>query len=319
MKPRPLGLSRGPSPNTYEIQETLPTACHHHNTLGLNFIISRYLTGIDPIHVSGVLFALLRYALGAFTLIGVMAYQRKGLHTIREEIQPHRNLILLSVLISAIFVIGLHTSTEFITSGTSSILVNLNPVVVLIFGVLFLKEKLSVIKTLGFLLGLLGGLIFLWTSITIAPGIELGILLALVSTFAWGAYTITLHYLEGADRFVVITVTLVTSSLLLFLFNLAMISQGFVPVLALDVFSISGILVTGVLSSGLGYVLYFTAVEILGATRASSFLFLIPFVSVAGDFVLGEPPELVILMAGLIAIIGVGLIRLAGFEEHPRE
>jgi len=197
--------------------------------------------------------------------------------------------------------------------------VNLNPVVVLIFGVLFLKEKLSFTKTLGFLLGLLGGLMFLWTSITIAPGIELGILLALVSTFAWGAYTITLHYLEGADRFVVITITLVTSSLLLLLFNIAIMSQGFVPILVLDVFSISGILFTGVLSSGLGYVLYFTAVEILGATRASSFLFLIPFVSVAGDFVLGEPPEFVILLAGMIAIMGVGLIRLSGLKNNSVE
>jgi drug/metabolite transporter (DMT)-like permease len=282
---------------------------------GLNFIISRFLCGLEPVRVSGVLFAFFRYALGAFTLIGVMAYQRKGPQIIREEIQPHRNLILLSALFSAIFVIGLHTSTEFITSGTSSILVNLNPVVVLIFGVIFLRERLSFTKTLGFVLGLVGGLIFLWTSITIAPGIEFGILLALVGTFAWGAYTITLHYLEGADRYIVITVTLVTSSLLLLSFLLVMMSQGFVPILILDVFSVSGIVFTGVLSSGMGYVMYFTAVEALGATRASSFLFLIPFVSVAGDFFLGEPPEFVVLLAGLIAIIGVGLIRLSSLKD----
>jgi drug/metabolite transporter (DMT)-like permease len=67
------------------------------------------------------------------------------------------------------------------------------------------------------------------------------------------------------------------------------------------------------------YVLYFTAVEILGATHASSFLFLTPFVSVVGDFVLGEPSELVILLAGLIAIIGVGLIRFSGLGKHSNE
>ncbi|MFW9805953.1 MAG: DMT family transporter [Candidatus Thorarchaeota archaeon] len=282
---------------------------------GLNFVISRFLCGLEPIRISGVLFALLRYTLGAFTLIAIMAFRRKGISLVREEIQPYRNLILLSALFSAIFVIGLHTSTEFITSGTSSILVNLNPVVVLVFGVLFLKERLSFMKVLGFFLGLIGGLIFLWTSITIAPGIEIGVLLALVSTFAWGAYTITLHYLEGADRYVVITVTLVTSSLLLFVFNLGLMFQGFTPIFVLDAFSISGILITGILSSGMGYVMYFMAVEALGASHASSFLFLVPFVSVAGDFLLGEPPAPVILVAGLIAIIGVGLIRISGFEE----
>lgn len=286
---------------------------------GLNFIISRFLSGIDPVRVSGVLFALFRYSLGALTLIGVMAIQRKGPRVISEEIRPYRHLILLSAVFSAIFVIGIHTSTELITSGTSSIIVNLSPVVVLVFGVLFLKERLSVMKTLGFLLGLLGSLIFLWTSITIVPGIELGIILALVGTFAWGVYTITLHYLEGADRYIVITVTMVTSSLLLLSFVAVMIVQGFELILILDALSVTGLLISGVLGSGVAYVLYFTAVEALGATRASSFQFLIPFVSVAGDFVLGEPPELVILLAGLIAIIGVGLIRLSGLVEYSEE
>ncbi|MGY5855473.1 MAG: DMT family transporter [Candidatus Thorarchaeota archaeon] len=286
---------------------------------GLNFIISRFLCGIDPVRVSGVLFALFRYSLGALTLIGVMAYQRKGPHAITEEIHPHRNLILLSAVLSAIFVVGVHTSTEFITSGTSSIIVNLSPVVVLVFGVLFLKERLSPMKVVGFLLGLFGGLIFLWTTITIVPGIELGILLAMVGTLAWGAYTVTLHYLEGVDRYVVITVTMVISSLLLLSFIVVMILQGFVFVLFIDVFSMTGLLISGVLGSGLTYVLYFTAVEVLGATHASSFLFLIPFVSVAGDFILGEPPEFVILLAGLIAIIGVGLIRLSSLRNNSNE
>ena len=65
------------------------------------------------------------------------------------------------------------------------------------------------------------------------------------------------------------------------------------------------------LASGLAYILYFTVIEILGAPRASSFLFLIPFVSLAGDFILGEPPHVIALVAGLIAIIGVALVRLS--------
>jgi drug/metabolite transporter (DMT)-like permease len=174
-------------------------------------------------------------------------------------------------------------------------------------------------KIVGFLLGLSGGLIFLWTSIAIVPGIELGILFALVGTFAWGAYTVTLHYLEGVDRYVVITVTMITSSLLLLTSTAVLLMQGFVFVLVVDVYSVTGLLISGVLGSGLAYVLYFTAVEVLGATHASSFLFLMPFVSVAGDFVLGEPPEFVILLAGMIAIMGVGLIRLSGLKNNSIE
>jgi drug/metabolite transporter (DMT)-like permease len=174
-------------------------------------------------------------------------------------------------------------------------------------------------KLVGFLLGFLGGLTFLWRTITIDPGVEIGILLALVGTFAWGAYTITLHYLEGVNRYVVITVTLAASSLLLLSFVTMMFVQGVELVLIIDAFSVTGLLISGVLGSGIAYVLYFTAVEILGAARASSFQFLIPFVSVAGDFALGEPPELVILLAGLIAIVGVGLVRLSDSDERATE
>ena len=63
------------------------------------------------------------------------------------------------------------------------------------------------------------------------------------------------------------------------------------------------------------FCLYFSAVEAIGAPKASSFLFLVPFVSVVGDFVLGEPPEAITLIAGIIAIIGVALVRFAGVSE----
>jgi len=168
----------------------------------------------------------------------------------------------------------------------------------------------------GFLLGLSGALIFLWTSITFVPGTEFGILLALVGTFAWAAYTIILHYLEGANRYVVMMVTLVTSSMLLLSLIAVMIYQGFELILVVDVFTIAGLLISGVLGTGLAYILYFTVIEMIGPTRASSFLFLTPFVGVAGDFILGEPPEFVILLAGLIALIGVALIRLSGLEDE---
>ncbi|MHA1909859.1 MAG: EamA family transporter, partial [Candidatus Thorarchaeota archaeon] len=74
-----------------------------------------------------------------------------------------------------------------------------------------------------------------------------------------------------------------------------------------------------VIASGLAYVLYFTAIEILGAPRASSFLFLIPFVSLVGDFILGEPPYLIALIAGLIAIIGVALVKFSSNDVESKK
>jgi len=224
-------------------------------------------------------------------------------------------MLLLSALFSAIFVIAIHTSVEFIPSGTTSIIVNLSPIVVLVFGILFLKESLTPRKIAGFLLGVGAGLIFLWTTLSISPGLEWGILLAIIGMFAWGAYTVTLHYLEGADPYIVMAVKHVTSTLMIVPFILLLVLDGVGLILVWDLWTVLGLVFAGVLASGLAYVLYFTAIEMLGAARASSFLFLIPFVSVAGDFILGEPPHIVSLFAGAIAIIGVALVKMESGEK----
>ena len=278
---------------------------------GTNIIVSRFLTGLEPVRVSGVFFALIRYVLAALTMLFIMVYQRKGPREINEETKPYRRVLLTSALFASIFVVALHTSTEFISSGTSSIIINLNPIIVLIFGVIFLKERLSPRKLLGFVLGFLGGSIFLFSSLSVIPGFEIGIVLAVIAMMMWGAYTITLHFLEGANRYIVMTVTHVTSSLIILLFIFGLLANGLQLILIIDSLSVAGLLFSGIIASGLGYVLYFTAIEELGASRASSFLFLMPFVSVTGDFLLGEPPELIILLAGIVAIIGVGLVRLS--------
>ncbi|MHA2220946.1 MAG: DMT family transporter [Candidatus Thorarchaeota archaeon] len=282
---------------------------------GTNIIVSRFLTGLDPVRVSGVFFAFFRYALGALTMVFVMIYQRKGLREINSTIRQYRRVLFSSIIFASIFVVALHTSTEFIPSGTSSIIINLNPIIVLIFGVIFLKERLSPVKLLGFVMGFLGGSIFLMNSIQISPGLEFGIILAVIGMVMWGAYTISLHYLEGANRYVVMTVTHLTSSLIILLFIIGLLTAGVQLILILDYFTIVGLLFSGILVSGLGYVLYFTAIEALGAPRASSFLFLMPFVSVMGDFLLREPPEFIILLAGIIAVIGVGLVRFSSTDE----
>ena len=283
---------------------------------GVNFSIARFLSGIDPIRVSGILYGFFRYLIGAFTMIVLMLYRKQSLNVIVKEIAPYKKMLLLSAFASAIFVMTLHMSVEFISSGTSSIIVNLCPILVLLYGVFRFKEQLTPMKTMGFLLGLAGGLVFLWNSLIVSPGLEIGILFALIAMTAWGAYTITLHYLEGADRYFVMTIKHGISSIMILPFIFLLVLEGTTLILVLDAWSILGLLFSGVLASGLAYVLYFAAIEYIGAPKASSFLFLVPFVSVAGDFVLGEPPELITLLAGTIAIIGVALVRFAGVKEE---
>jgi drug/metabolite transporter (DMT)-like permease len=282
---------------------------------GMNFVVSRFLAGLEPVRVSGILFAMFRYLFGALTMVSVIAYQRLSLGEITAEIRPYRGTLLLSAFLSAVFVMTTHMSTEYASSGTTSIIVNLSPIVVLFYGILFLSERINIIKISGFLLGLAGGLLFLWTTLMMTPGLEIGLILALIAMLSWGAYTIVLHYLEGANRYIVMTVKHAASTLMIIPFIVLLILDGHTLILVWDAWSIAGILFSGVLGSGLAYVLYFSAIEILGAARASSFLFLVPFVSLAGDFALGEPPEVLALIAGVIAIVGVALVKFSDNDE----
>ncbi|MBD3404720.1 MAG: EamA family transporter [Candidatus Lokiarchaeota archaeon] len=282
---------------------------------GMNYVVSRFLSGIPPIRVSGILYALFRYLLGALTMVVVMTYQKRGPKSILQEIRPYKGILLLSAFVSAMFVIFTHISAEYIPCGTTSIIINLCPIVVLLYGVTILKENITTKKILGFLLGLAGGVIFLWNSLILAEGFFIGILLALGGMFAWAAYTITLHYLEGADRYIVMTVKHTTSTIMIVPFIILMMMDGITLILIWDAISILGLAFAGILASGLAYLLYFAAIEILGAPKASSFLFLVPFVSVAGDFILGEPPTVITLLAGITAIIGVGLIKMSDSQD----
>ncbi|RLI56894.1 MAG: hypothetical protein DRP09_05030 [Candidatus Thorarchaeota archaeon] len=278
---------------------------------GMNYVVSRFLVGLDPIRVSGILLALIRYLLGAITMIGVMFYQRRGIHAIADEVRPYRRMLLISAFFSAVFVMVSHMATEFVSSGTTSIIVNLSPALVLVYSVVFLSEKLTLAKIVGFVLGLVGGLTILWTNLLFTSGLELGLSLALIGMVSWAGYTVALNYLEGADRYVVTTVNQITSTLMMVPFVVFVMMEGTSLILVLDIWSISGIVFSGILASGLAYVLYFSVIESLGAAKASSFLFLIPFVGLVGDFALGEPPGLIALLAGLIAIAGVGLVRMS--------
>ncbi|NHJ14408.1 MAG: DMT family transporter [Candidatus Thorarchaeota archaeon] len=284
---------------------------------GSNFVVSRYLSGIPPVRVSGVFYALFRYFFGTLTMVAILALQRKGPRTIVEEIRGYRGLLGLSALFSALFVLSIHSSTEYISSGTTSIIVNLCPVVVLAYSAVKLKEKITPAKIAGFILGFAGGVLLLFNNLAIEMVSLLGIAFAIMGMFSWGAYTVTLHYLEGADRYIVMMVKHLVSSLMIIPFIVLLSFQGLPLILIFDAVSIAGMLYAGILASGLAYVLYFAAIEILGAAKASSFLFLVPFVSVIGDFILGEPPGIVTILAGTTALIGVALIRMV--QNGPKD
>lgn len=280
---------------------------------GINWIVGRCLSSpvlFGYVHISGVLLGFLRYVVGAVTMILILVLQRGRLSEIYTQMKPFGKVLGISILISSTFVLSANQSQAYVSSGTSSIIVNLCPALVLIYGIIFLEEKLTIQKAIGFTLGLLGGLLFLYNSLTSnsGPHMGLGILLSVIAMITWAGYTITLHYLEGANRVAVLSIQLTVSSLLIVPF-LAIYMMTSPLEFIVDIWSILGILFCGAVSSGVAYILYFKTIEIIGAPKSASFLFLIPFVSLIGDVWLHELPSPITLIGGIVAIIGVALIK----------
>ena len=280
---------------------------------GLNYIVGRCLSStvvFGYVHITGVLFAFLRYLTGALTMIIALAFRKRRLREILEEMRPYGKVLSISILASSIFVLSANQSQFYVSSGTTSIIINLFPLFVLIYGIRYLDEKVTIQKITGFALGFIGGLMFLYSSLQGAGGFYMGtgILLSIVAMAAWAGYTLTLYYLGGADRVTVLGVQLTISSLLIVPF-LGIYALSYPLAFVFDIWSILGILFSGVITSGIIYILYFKAIEMVGAPRSASFLFLIPFVSLLGDVMLKELPQPVALIGGMMAILGVALIK----------
>ena len=280
---------------------------------GVNWIVGRCLSSpvlFGYVHISGVLLGFLRYVVGAVTMIVIIFLQREQLSAIYTQMKPFGKVLGISILVSSIFVLSANQSQAYVSSGTSSIIVNLCPALVLIYGVVFLDEKLTIQKAVGFTLGFLGGLLFLYNSLSShsGPHAGLGISLSVIAMIAWAGYTITLHYLEGTNRVAILSVQLTVSSLLIVPF-LAIYTMTSPLEFILDIWSILGVLFCGVVSSGVAYILYFKTIEIIGAPKSASFLFLIPCISLLGDVLLRELPSPITLIGGVVAIIGVALIK----------
>jgi drug/metabolite transporter (DMT)-like permease len=280
---------------------------------GINHIVARCMSSpvlFGYVHITGVLLASLHYVTGALTLAMILFLEEGSLLKIRDQTRPFIGVLAVSILASSVFVLASNQSQAYASAGTTSIIMNICPVPVLIYGILFLEEEITIRKAIGFALGLLGGLMFLYTSVKSDSSSHMarGVLLATIAMFAWAGYTITLHYLEGANRLVVISIQVAVSSLLIVPF-LGVYLMTSPLEFVLDIWSILGILFCGVVSSGIGYLLFFRAIEAIGAPKVASFLFLIQFVSLFGDILLQELPQPVTLLGGIAAILGVTLIK----------
>tara|TARA_B100000768_G_C11251141_1_gene364168 strand:- start:478 stop:1365 length:888 start_codon:yes stop_codon:yes gene_type:complete len=196
----------------------------------------------------------------------------------------------------------------FITSGMAGLLMAFVPLVTMVLAHIFLPNNaLNRFKIIGFVLGISGVLFILGPSINDGNNELYGILLILGATFFYSINSVIVEKLPNYDPLVAATCSTTIASLLAFLLwpDIINLSLDGVPIK-----TILNMLGLGLLSTGLGALIYFNLINNAGAAFLSNMNYVIPvYAFTLGAFVLGEPVLWQNMVALVLIVFGIFISR----------
>ncbi len=270
---------------------------------GVNYTIAKE---VMPTHIKPYGFIVLR-VLGATLLFWLVS-----LFTAKQQIDKAD---FPRIILAAIFGVGINMLAFFkglsMTSPiNASVIMVTSPILVLLLSAIILKERITVIKVLGILIGLVGAIILIAYGKSVAPGDNpvLGNLLIFVNATSYGLYLIVVKKLtEKYSPLAFIK--------WLYLFGLLfVIPFGFTEVLEIQWQSIPtsiyyniGFVV--VFTTFFAYLLNLIALTKLKPTTLSAFIYLQPVIATTYALsVQKDSLNLVKIAAALLIFAGVYLV-----------
>ena len=203
---------------------------------------------------------------------------------------------------------GLQLSTPI----NSGVIVTLTPIIILVLSAIFLKERLTLLKVLGIILGFIGAILLIIYGNTIkainAPNVSLGNIMLLINAISFGTYLVMVKSLTKKYS----TVTLMKWMFLLGVFytfpftinEFMEVSWNSLPFEAIWRMSF---VVLG--TTFLTYMLNVYALKTLSATTIGAFTYLQPIITIVYAVITGNDilDSVKILACGLV-FLGVYLV-----------
>jgi len=273
---------------------------------GTSFMVTKVgLRNIPP-----VLFAALRFDLGAILLFGYVA--AKGLRW-----RPRTRSEWSLVAVGGAFMIGAHhallfTGQQYVTSAVAAVLLGLVPVLTPALSRLFLAdERLSPLGVAGILVGFAG----VWIIASPDPanllsanlrGVELVLLSAIV--FALGA-VLTHRNRTSLPTASMQAWMLLVGAVMLHVASLLLPGEAIADVVwGSETFAAIGYM--GVVAGVVGYFMYFTLLSRLGPIEMSLIEYVIPvFAAISGWLVLGETVGVGTVTGFVVIFVGFVLVK----------
>jgi drug/metabolite transporter (DMT)-like permease len=215
-----------------------------------------------------------------------------------------------------------------LSAGVTSVINATTPLWGALVAFLWLKDRLSALRSLGMVIGFLGVLMLVWDQIATPQGASatpastaLAAAAALGATLLYGiAANYTKRHLTGVDSLTVATGTMTGATIVLIPIAIATW-----PAAPIALHAWGSVIALGVACTGVAYMLFFHLIAVAGPARAITVTFVIPIFGILwGALFLGEQvsPGMIggcaVILVGTAFATGV-IRRIPGFGARSRE
>jgi len=258
-------------------------------------VVSAPLKGqINPLSAT-----FLRFLMGGACLLPLVIWKKEKIK--RKDLGF---LLMLGGLNGFLSMSCLQISVFFGKASTTAMIISSNPIFVMIFSILILKERITKKRVAAIGFGLIG-LVFIGSQFGTGGDTLAGVLFGLFAALTFGLYTVLSK--QKADSIGSLSM-IAYSSLLSCLFYLPFfVVKGINPFI-IPKGSLLALVYMGVVLSGVAYITYIEALKIVGAGKGSVVFFLKPAIaSVLAVVFLGEHLKATAILGSFIIIMGMAV------------
>lgn len=271
----------------------------------LNYSIAK---GLMPVFIKPIALVFARI-LGAAILFWLLSYFVKTQKVEKKDMQRIALLALFGVLINQVFFLyGLSITTPI----NSSIIMISNPIMVFIFTLFLLKERITIVKLSGLLMAIVGAVLILRYRGNFEVGSDTiaGDLMTLINSASWAIFVVMV-------KPIMVKYNTATAMRWLFLFgSLYILPIGLPETLRVDWLAftphaIFAILFVVVGTTFFAYFLNVYGLRELSPNTVSAYIYLQPFLASLFAVIMGEdeltPTKLI---SGVLIIVGLYLVNI---------
>ena len=261
---------------------------------GSLYVVSKFVLGKVPVFT--VLF--LRYFIAVIVLLIV---NRKS----NSNKIEHKDLkyVLLVGFVGYFISVGAQLlGIKLSNASTASLVNSMNPIAIMFFAAIVLKEKFTLKKFVCVIMAVTGGCIILGN---VKGGQTLGILFSVISVLLWSFVSVTVRRItQKYDALTVTTYSMVIAAMCTL--PAAVCEELVTTNVHFDFAAVIALLYMGIVCTALAYVLWNKSLSILEAGMCSMFYPVQPFVSaLLGMIFLSEKITINFVIGAIFIIVGV--------------